>query len=127
MDISGSVAYKFGTHKFDLTLGRATAHVRLAGEIDSASAADLTRLLASLDRLFSMTVEVDLAGVTFLDTAGVHPLIEATRRRESAALPALVIGECSRPARYLLDVAGLGGSPGLSVQAWDQLPKWSIQ
>jgi anti-anti-sigma factor len=101
-----------------LTIGRSSAQVRVDGEIDVAAAADLSRLMKSLDLLAHMAVEVDLRGVTFLDSFGVAPLVDATRRREQNQLPPVLIVERSSAARYYLDVAGLGGQPRLDLAAW---------
>ena len=106
-------------HSLALTLGRHGAQVSVFGEIDMIAAADLDRLLASLDSLMA-PVEVDLSQVTFLDSHGVRPVIEASRRRSQLGLPALAIIAASRPARRLLQVAGIGGNPTLDVPAWDR-------
>jgi anti-anti-sigma factor len=103
-----------------LTIGRRSAQVRVTGEIDLAAVADFTRLMESLDLLAYMSVEVDLSEVTFLDSSGVNPLVEASRRRQLAQLPPILIGVCSPAARHLLDVAELDGRPYLDVAAWDR-------
>jgi anti-anti-sigma factor len=110
-------------HALGLTIGRQSAQVRISGEIDLAAVADLTRLMESLDLLAYMSVDVDLGEVTFLDSSGVSPLVEASRRRQFAQLPPILIGLCSSSARCLLDVAELGGNPYLDVAAWDHANK----
>ena len=100
---------------------RTAARIELGGEIDLSASRDLTRLLASLDSL-QLVVEADLQEVTFLDTAGVEPLVEATRRRAESHAPPLRIAECSPAAQRLLGYAGIGGDPLLDVRAWDRLP-----
>jgi anti-anti-sigma factor len=107
-------------HRLDLVLASTTGHLRLGGEIDLVAAPELRRLLAKLDP-FPITIHVNLADVTFLDLSGVQPLVEATLRRRQRRLPPVLIGECSRAARRLLDVVQLGGNPHLSVAAWDRL------
>jgi anti-anti-sigma factor len=104
-----------------LTIGRKFAQVRVDGEIDIAAAADLSRLMESLDLLAYMAVEVDLSGVTFLDSFGAAPLVEATRRRERDQLPPVLIMERSFAARYFLDAIELGGHPRLDLAAWDRI------
>jgi anti-anti-sigma factor len=49
--------------------------VALSGELDCASEADVTRLLAGLDRHAPITV--DVAGLTFLDSSGLRCLLRA--------------------------------------------------
>lgn len=107
-------------HLLELTRSREGARLRVAGEIDLVAAADLTRLLVSLDRL-NVPINVDLGAVSFLDSNGVEPLVEASRRRNIQRLPPLLIGRCSRRARRLLDVAGIDGCPYLDIDAWDRL------
>lgn len=108
-------AYSLG-----LMLGRQGAQLTLTGEFDQASAADLDRVLVSLDQ-FTGAVEVDMSRVAFLDSFGVRPLIEATRRRAQIGLPAPRLTGCGRPVRRLLEAAEIGGDPHLDVQAWDRL------
>jgi anti-anti-sigma factor len=108
-------------HVLGLTLGRDAAQVRLAGDVDLAALADLSRLMVSLDLLAYLPVVVDLSEVTFLDSSGVRPLVEATLRRRRGQLPPVRIGRCSPAARYFLDASGLNGRPHLDLAAWDHL------
>jgi anti-anti-sigma factor len=110
-------------HVLGLTIGRDAARVHLAGDIDLAAADDLSRLMVSLDLMAYMAVDVDLGEVTFLDSSGVGPLVEATRRRRRDHLSPLLIGKCGRAARYFLDVSGLQGRPHLDLSAWDRLAR----
>jgi anti-anti-sigma regulatory factor len=104
-----------------LTIGRDRAQVRIDGEIDIAAVPDLTRLMNSLDLLAYLPVEVDLSGVTFLDTFGVAPLVAAARRRKHDRLPPVLIVERSAAASYFLTVVELGGNPYLDLSAWDRV------
>jgi anti-anti-sigma factor len=103
-----------------LTLSRRGAWVALSGEIDVVAGADVAQLMASLDR-FSGEIHLDLSQVAFLDSSGLQPLVEATRRRQSQGLPPVLIDAAARPVKRLLEVAALGGDPVLDVAAWDQL------
>jgi anti-sigma B factor antagonist len=61
------------------------ATVVVSGEIDSTTAPGLRNcLLEVLDRPGSSTVEVDLRGVTFLDSAGLSALATAHRSAQAA-------------------------------------------
>jgi anti-anti-sigma factor len=111
----GNSQYRLG-----LVLGRHRAQVDLSGEIDVSAEADLTRLLKSLDVL-NVPVTVELAAVSFIDSYGIAPVVEASRRRLTKRLPPVYIGACSPPARRLLDVTGLGGHPHLDLARWDRL------
>jgi anti-anti-sigma factor len=108
-------------HSIDLTLRNSSALVRLAGDIDMVAAEDLTRLLESLDRLTTIDIHIDLAAVRFLDSSGLRPLIEATRRRRAWRLPPVLIGDCSTAALRLLSILGVAANRVLDVDAWDDL------
>jgi anti-anti-sigma regulatory factor len=107
-------------HSLELTLSRSSASVIFAGQLDLACVPDVTRLMQSLE-LLQVTVHIDLAMVSFLDSSGVEPLVEATRRRRDLQLPPLLVDRCSQSARLLLDAAGLDGDPYLNIDAWDRL------
>lgn len=86
--------------------------LRLEGEIDLAAADRLADALRAA--IESGTTVVDLSGVTFLDSTGLHVLLSA-----GAALngngPLVLVRPC--PAvRRLLDIALPGGVPALAVR-----------
>ncbi|WP_222195411.1 STAS domain-containing protein [Modestobacter italicus] len=59
--------------------------ITISGEVDSATAPGLRNcLLEVLGRPGTASVEVDLSGVTFLDSAGLSALATAHRAAESA-------------------------------------------
>ena len=60
-------------------------------------------------------------GVTFLDTCGIAPFIEAARRRAARHRPPILIGACSDRARQFFDISRLGADPYLDLLAWDGL------
>jgi anti-sigma B factor antagonist len=119
-------------HTLGLTLGRHGASVRLTGEIDIVAAADVARLMDSLEAVDG-EIHVDLSQVSFMDSSGLQLLIDVARRRQRQAQPPVLIDRASRPVRRLLNVTGVGGDPTLDVDAWDQfnaaaqsepLPDW---
>jgi anti-anti-sigma factor len=110
-------------HSLRLLLDRHGAEVTIAGQIDMAAAPDIDRLLASLDRL-GAEIRVDLTRVSFLDTSGVEPLVEACRRRVALGLPPLLLTGTSPAARRLLDTIGLNGGGTVDVRAWDRLDEY---
>lgn len=74
-----------------------------AGEIDCDSVRPLAASLQAAEELETIVVEVDLSGVTFIDCAGVTPLLQAhTRLQDQLRLVAP-----SRPVTRLLDLLGL--------------------
>jgi anti-anti-sigma factor len=111
----GSVAKQ---HRIDLTLKRSHAQIDLSGDIDILAEPSVRRLFQSLEQVRS-DVCVNLAAVTFMDCAGLKPLIEATRIRSKLRLGPLVITSCSVPVLRLLDALGIDGVPVLDVQGWD--------
>jgi anti-anti-sigma factor len=108
---------------YTITVSHGTqfARLELSGEIDAAAEPELTRALEGLDDIRDMPVQVDLSGVTFLDSSGVNPLAEAARRRRDLEQPPLLIAGISRQARRLLTVSGLGTGPQLDILSWDSL------
>jgi anti-anti-sigma regulatory factor len=98
---------RVNTYAVHLAVGN-HATVRLEGIVDSSAAADLSRLMDSLEVLAYMAVHVDLSAVTALDQLGVQPLIDASRSRQLRQLPPVIVGECSPEARQFLESAGLG-------------------
>ena len=109
-----------GNHRIDLTLGRSHAQIDLSGDIDMVAAPHIRQLFRSLEQIRS-DIRVDLAKVTFMDSAGLKPLIEATRSRRDLHLGPVLIGPCSRPVLRLLDALGIDANPALDIDAWDQL------
>ena len=91
----------------------ATATVTLSGEIDLASQESVRRALerAGLGRV---TVTVDLAGVTFMDSIGLHTLLEANQRQHDAGL-SLILRSPSPPVGRLFDLVGV--RPILDIEA----------
>ncbi len=84
-----------------------TVVVRVTGEIDLAVTADLT---AAVRPHFQQgrTVEVDLGGLTFIDSSGMGVLVQLLKEstRQGARL---VLTQVPRPARRLFEVSGLAG------------------
>jgi anti-anti-sigma factor len=82
--------------------------VRLAGEVDLSNR---EALRAVIDHLFEdePAATVDVAGLTFADTAAARILVDA-----AANGPLRLVG-CSPPLRKLLDFHGADRVPGLTV------------
>jgi hypothetical protein len=110
-----------GTHSLGLAIGPEAVQVHLGGDIGQESNSDLERLMSSLDLLVYVPIDIDMTAVTFLDRAGVEPLVTATHRRQKDHLPPVRIGSCSPMASFYLHVSGLDGRPHLDLQAWDRI------
>ena len=96
-----------------------TARVAVIGEIDM-STADLlrARLLNVLSALHPQRLEVDLAGVTFLDCGGLTALVVAGNAAASTGCQ-LRITNPQPLARRVLDLTGL---LGVLTAGFDQAP-----
>jgi len=80
------------------------AHViRLAGELDLAAVPSLTRLLDEAAEVERVTVVVDLSQVTFIDCAGLGPLLAARDRLDGR----FRLCNPSPPVLRLLSLLGL--------------------
>ena len=77
----------------------------MVGECDVAArdVIDNDRLLTDSD---GQLIEIDLSEVTFMDSAGIHCLLEFRKRAERYG-PRLVVTHPSPPVRRVLEVSGL--------------------
>jgi anti-anti-sigma factor len=82
--------------------------LRIEGEIDMAVGPQFGEELAALIEEAHSPAFVDLSGVTFMDTTGVHALLDATHAGLAAGHP-LVLVAASRSSRRILEVAGVQG------------------
>lgn len=81
--------------------------LHVAGEIDMASADEFRdRLLACLERFNSL--EVDLGGVTFIDSSGLAALVRLRTESEMVGKPVALV-KVSRAMARLLELTGLQG------------------
>jgi anti-anti-sigma factor len=83
-----------------------TLVVSVVGDVDIATAPLLRAVLGGLPAARPGRVEVDLSGVTFLDSQGLTTLV-AARRRLAAERIVLALRSPSRAATYALIAAGL--------------------
>jgi anti-sigma B factor antagonist len=90
----------------DVVPDRARVLVRPVGDVDIATAEQLERPVVELmERGFSHVV-VDLRGVTFLDSTGVHALVQCRERAEErGARMSIIPGGMA--TRRVLDITGL--------------------
>lgn len=84
-----------------------TVVVEIIGEIDAASAAEVTTALDSVWNLTPARVVLDLSRVTFLGTAGLAELLRAADRADSTEALLRLVGGTHCVDRAI-DVAGLG-------------------
>lgn len=86
--------------------------VTVEGELDASTAGDLARHVLATEH---GAVELDLAGVTFVDSSGLAALIEAHLRLSRDGRRLLIVSE-SPTVKRVLELAGVTGhldfSPG---------------
>ncbi len=80
--------------------------IRAVGELDIAAAGVLTQALARADRSDALVVILDLAGVTFIDSAGVRCVLQAVASSRAGADKLRIRREYSEPVRRLFDMVG---------------------
>jgi anti-sigma B factor antagonist len=83
--------------------------VRVAGEVDAATAPALSAQLERAVEWNSGDVMVDLAGVTFFDSTAVRALLRA-RTGLTARGRRLVVSDPAPNARRVLELTGLAGA-----------------
>jgi anti-sigma B factor antagonist len=83
----------------------------VAGELDASTAPSLDAAFAELPAATSQ-VDVDLDGVTFIDSSGLRVLI-ALNDRVTAEGGRVVVSSASNPVRRLLEITGLESTFGV--------------
>ena len=98
---------------FDEQVRGTVGVLRVAGEIDMASADEFRdRLLACLER--SDSLEVDMAGVKFIDSSGLAALVRLRTEAEIAGKDVALVNVSSSTAR-LLELTGLHALFGIEL------------
>ncbi|MGC1211857.1 MAG: STAS domain-containing protein [Micromonospora sp.] len=88
-------------------VGADRVRVDVAGEVDLATSGELGEALADvLDGRTGTTVEVDFAGVRFMDSSGILVLLRAHTRAAEQGCP-LVLTNASRTVRRVLEITGV--------------------
>ncbi len=83
-----------------------TQTIRAVGELDIAAAQVLSDALERADRSDAPVVILDLAAVTFIDSAGVRCVLQAVASSRSNADKLRIRREYSEPVRRLFDMVG---------------------
>lgn len=101
----GRMRLPMGRFEATTSVGTAAATVTLAGECDLSVRAELTAALdAAIAR--SRVVVVDVAGLTFLDSSGIHALVMAHHAAQDAGVKLYVVNAGGVVAE-LLDLTGV--------------------
>jgi anti-anti-sigma factor len=91
----------------DLSLDGEFAVIRFSGDIDAATRdAAGVALWSAVET--GRNVIVDLDQVTFMDSSGLHVLIEASCRLRAAERRALTLRRAPQRVRRLFEIAGIG-------------------
>jgi anti-anti-sigma factor len=90
--------------------------LRLAGELDMATAEEL--LAAIRERAEHVRMTLDFSGITFMDSSGLRALLEAAKDREGDG--ALVVLDPSPQVRRVLEISLPDGAPGLEVRGGEE-------
>ena len=88
--------------------------LELSGELD------LTNTLVLEDALLSTTADtaiLDLGGIAFIDSAGIHAIDQAHRRLAEAGRSLLIVAPDDSRAAWIFRVAGFGDGVLLDSQA----------
>ena len=85
--------------------------LRLIGELDLATVTELRAALETVSR--SDPVTLDLAQLTFIDSTGLHAIMEFARSQNGSG--PLILASPSATAKRALEIAGLEGHPGLEI------------
>jgi anti-anti-sigma factor len=86
---------------------------RLAGELDMASAEDLSEVLRAATRGDDPIV-LDFEGVSFMDSSGLRALLEGAGPPGDRG-PVVILNPTAQ-VRRVLDISIPGGIPGLEVR-----------
>jgi anti-anti-sigma factor len=94
--------------RLSVTVHGSDRQVRLVavGEIDLNSVDRFTNGLQTGLEMQPLTLTVDLAGVTFMDSTGVNALVQYRNRADEAGLTLTVVN-CQPLVRRVLDMTGV--------------------
>lgn len=87
--------------------------VRLEGEFDLANAPEVAAAIADLSG--DGSADVDLSGVTFMDTSGLHALVQGARSLGEDT-PVVLVDPPSRVVR-LMEIVGVARTRGIEIRS----------
>ena len=89
--------------------------VAVSGEVDIETVGDLRTALAEAIATGDEAIDVDLTGVSFIDSTGLSALMEAKKTAAGRATVSLVAA--SHPVSRLLEITGLATQLAPSIDA----------
>jgi anti-anti-sigma factor len=90
--------------------------LRLEGEFDVANAPELAAAIVDLAPEDG-SVDIDMRGVTFMDTAGLHALVQGAQSLDGAP-PLVLLDPPSRVVR-LMEMLGVARMPEIEIRSRD--------
>lgn len=82
--------------------------LRVVGEVDMENAAALQQAITDgIEQTRGKPCVLDLTSVTFLGSAGLHALVQATRHAEEREEPLRIVVDSNRPVIRPIQVTGL--------------------
>lgn len=95
--------------------GAGSVRLDVVGEIDLATSGELGEALADvLEGRTATTVELDFAGVRFLDSSGILVLLRAHSRAAEQGCP-LILRNVSPSVRRVLEITGVHAVLGVAA------------
>ena len=101
-----------------LEITRTEDGFRLEGELDMATADDLSQIFR--DAPSNDPIVLDFSGVSFMDSSGLRALLEGAGQPTGCG-PVVVVNP-SAQVRRVLDISIPGGTPGLEVRGSGEEP-----
>ena len=97
----------------DVSVGDGPSDIRLAGEVDLSSVAQLEEALAAA-AVTREPVTIDLAGVTFIDSTGLHAIVRFAL--SSNGQGPVVLRNPPPMAVRLLEIVGVSSMPEIEMR-----------
>lgn len=101
-----------------LQITRTENGFRLDGELDMATADDLSQIFR--DAPSNDPIVLDFSGVSFMDSSGLRALLEGAGQPTGCG-PVVIVNP-SAQVRRVLDISIPGGTPGLEVRGPGEEP-----
>ena len=101
-----------------LQITRTEDGFRLDGELDMATADDLSQIFR--DAPSNDPIVLDFSGVSFMDSSGLRALLEGAGQ-PTGCCPVVIVNP-SAQVRRVLDISIPGGTPGLEVRGPGEEP-----
>jgi anti-anti-sigma factor len=101
-----------------LRITRTDDGFRLDGELDMATADDLSQIFR--DAPSNDPIVLDFSGVSFMDSSGLRALLEGAGQPTGCG-PVVIVNP-SAQVRRVLDISIPGGTPGLEVRGPGEEP-----